>query len=230
MYLLAAVLDCEANFLVLEAYNYTSITSVMLLDCFTIPCAMVLSAIFLKCRYTWKHLAGVLICLSGLVCIVLNDYLNFNGDDSASSGSNPLIGDILCLMGAVLYASSNVLQEKLVKFSDRNEFLGYLGLFGTIIGTIQFCFVDLSAMRRARYDWKVISSMFGFVGCLFLMYTNTSAFLQQSDAIVFNLSLLTSDVYAVLFTYFFEGYLVSWLYFLSFLLVMTGLTVYHYEK
>ena len=117
-----------------------------------------------------------------------------------------------------------------VKFSDRNEFLGYLGLFGTIIGTIQFCFVDLSAMRRARYDWKVISSMFGFVGCLFLMYTNTSAFLQQSDAIVFNLSLLTSDVYAVLFTYFFEGYLVSWLYFLSFLLVMTGLTVYHYEK
>ena len=50
MYLLAAVLDCEANFLVLEAYNYTSITSVMLLDCFTIPCAMVLSAIFLKCR------------------------------------------------------------------------------------------------------------------------------------------------------------------------------------
>jgi drug/metabolite transporter (DMT)-like permease len=65
-------------------------------------------------RYTWKHLAGVLICLSGLACIVLNDYLNFSGDDSASASSaNPLIGDILCLLGAVLYASSNVLQEKL---------------------------------------------------------------------------------------------------------------------
>ena len=65
-------------------------------------------------RYTWKHLAGVLICLSGLACIVLNDYLNFSEDDSASASSaNPLIGDILCLLGAVLYASSNVLQEKL---------------------------------------------------------------------------------------------------------------------
>ncbi len=117
-----------------------------------------------------------------------------------------------------------------VKFSDRNEFLGYLGLFGTIIGTVQFCFVDLTAMQAAQYSWKVVSSIFGFVGCLFLMYTNTSAFLQQSDAIVFNLSLLTSDVYAVVFTYFFKGYLVSWLYFLSFLLVMTGLTVYHFEK
>ena len=85
-------------------------------------------------------------------------------------------------------------------------------------------------MQAAQYSWKVVSSIFGFVGCLFLMYTNTSAFLQQSDAIVFNLSLLTSDIYAVVFTYFFKGYLVSWLYFLSFLLVMTGLTVYHFEK
>ena len=42
IYAFAAVLDVEANFLVLTAYNYTSITSIMLLDCFTIPCAMLL--------------------------------------------------------------------------------------------------------------------------------------------------------------------------------------------
>lgn len=74
-------------------------------------------------RYTWKHLAGVFICLSGLVCIVLNDYLKFNGDDSTSSGTNPLIGDILCLMGAVLYASSNVLQEKLGDYVAHTVYL-----------------------------------------------------------------------------------------------------------
>jgi len=42
IYAFAALLDVEANFLVLTAYNYTSITSIMLLDCFTIPCAMLL--------------------------------------------------------------------------------------------------------------------------------------------------------------------------------------------
>lgn len=43
IYLLLAFLDVEANFLVTKAYQYTSITSVTLLDCFTIPAVMVLS-------------------------------------------------------------------------------------------------------------------------------------------------------------------------------------------
>ena len=37
----------EANFLVVKAYEFTTITSVTLLDCFTVPCVVVLSAIFL---------------------------------------------------------------------------------------------------------------------------------------------------------------------------------------
>jgi hypothetical protein len=62
------------------------------------------------------------------------------------------------------------------------------------------------------------------------MYTNTTSFLQKGDAILFNLGLLTSDVYAVIFTYFFKGYLVSWLYFLAFALVIVGLVIYHSEE
>jgi hypothetical protein len=109
-YVLAAVLDVQANFLVLLAYNYTTITSVMLLDCFTIPCAMALSYIFLGCRYKVRHFVGTLTCLSGLACIVISDSLNAPQE----SGGNPMLGDILCLSAAVLYACSNVLQEHLV--------------------------------------------------------------------------------------------------------------------
>jgi solute carrier family 35 protein F1/2 len=225
-YILAAVLDVEANFLVLLAYNYTTITSVMLLDCFTIPCAMVLSYLFLGCRYNYKHMLGTGICLLGLVCIVINDSTNAT-DDDAPAGSNPVLGDILCLSAAVLYASSNVLQEHLVKFHDREEFLGYLGCFGFGIAVVQCVLVDLPAMRRANFTGKVIGAISGFVICLFLMYTNTTAFLQHGDAVLFNLSLLTSDVYAVVFTYFFSGYLVSWLYFVAFALVIVGLVLYH---
>jgi hypothetical protein len=169
---------------------------------------------------------GTGICLLGLACIVINDSTRAT-DDDAPAGSNPVLGDILCLSAAVLYASSNVLQEHLVKFHDREEFLGYLGCFGFGIAVVQCMLVDLQGMRRANFTGKVIGAICGFVVCLFLMYTNTTAFLQHGDAVLFNLSLLTSDVYAVVFTYFFSGYLVSWLYFVAFALVIVGLVLYH---
>jgi drug/metabolite transporter (DMT)-like permease len=225
-YIFAAVLDVEANYLVILAYNYTTITSVMLLDCFTIPCAMVLSYLFLGCRYNYIHILGTAICLLGLACIVINDSAMV-GDDDAAAGSNPVLGDVLCLCGAVLYASSNVLQEHLVKFHDREQFLGHLGCFGFAIAAVQCAIVDLPRMRRAHFTGKVVGATSGFVVCLFLMYTNTTAFLQHGDAVLFNLSLLTSDVYAVVFSYFFSGYFVGWLYFVAFALVIVGLLLYH---
>lgn len=226
-YMFAAILDVEANYLVILAYNYTTITSVMLLDCFTIPCAMVLSYLFLGCRYNYKHILGTAICLLGLACIVINDSAMAAADDDGAAGSNPVLGDVLCLCGAVLYASSNVLQEHLVKFHNREEFLGHLGCFGFAIAAVQCAVVDLPRMRRAHFTGKVVGATAGFVVCLFLMYTNTTAFLQQGDAVLFNLGLLTSDVYAVVFSYFFSGYLVGWLYFVAFALVIVGLVLYH---
>jgi solute carrier family 35 protein F1/2 len=227
VYFGAAVLDVEANFLVLLAYNYTTITSVMLLDCFTIPCAMTLSYVFLGCRYTKKHLFGTFVCLLGLICIVLNDVLY---EEESSNSKQALLGDIFCLSGAMLYACSNVIQESLVKFHSRDQYLGSLGIFGVCIALFQCLLFDLEGLKKAHFTPEVVLSMFGFVACLFLMYVNTTAYLQKSDAILFNLSLLTSDVYAVIFTYFFYGYLVGWMYFLAFGLVICGLVVYHTEK
>ena len=229
-YIFAAILDVEANFLVILAYNYTTITSIMLLDCFTIPCCMILSYVFLGCRYTSKHLFGILLCLLGLVCIIMNDWFGPDKKDNEEV-SNAVLGDILCLSGAVLYACSNVLQETMVKFTSRNRYLGYLGSYGWFIAFTQCMLLELPHIRRANITLEVVISIISFVLCLFFMYTNTSAFLQQqgSDTIIFNLSLLTSDIYAVLFTFLFHGYLVSWLYFVSFALVMGGLYVYYSE-
>ena len=64
-YALVALIDVEANYLVVKAYTAgASITSVMLLDCFTIPCVMVLSRVFLRTRYHAVHGWGVLICIA----------------------------------------------------------------------------------------------------------------------------------------------------------------------
>lgn len=53
------------------------------------------------------------------------------------AGSDVLIGDILVLLGASLYAVSNVCEEYIVKKLSRREFLGMVGLFGTVISGIQ---------------------------------------------------------------------------------------------
>lgn len=46
---------------------------------------------------------------------------------------------------------------------------------------------------------------------------------------MFNLSLLTSDVYALVFAYFVENMTPNWLYFVAFAVIFTGLLVYHFQ-
>jgi solute carrier family 35 protein F1/2 len=224
-YLGAAVVDVEANFLIIQAYNYTSITSIMLLDCFTIPCVMALSYLFLGYRFNYWHFIGVSLCISGLICVFISDSLS--EEEINGSGSNQFFGDFLALLGSSLYAVSNVSQEYLVKYYDRDEYLGYVGSFGAAISFVQMMVLDFKRMKRIVFSSTIILSICGFVSCLFFMYTNTSAFLQHGDSTLFNLSLLTSDVYAILFSYFFYGSLVKWLYFLAFALVAIGLIIYH---
>ena len=126
-----------------------------------------------------------------------------------------------------MYALSNVLQEAMVKTKDRVEYLGMLGLFGTLFSAIQTPIFEWDKLHSVEWNTTIILFNCGFVLCLFLMYCNTSLFLRCSDAALFNLSLLTSDVYAVVFSYFVFGYTVSWLYFIALVLAVTGVLLYH---
>ena len=239
LYFVLALLDVEANVIIISAYNYTTITSIMLLDCFSIPCVMLLSCCFLGARYQTQHIVGVVVCLLGMGCIILSDSSDVadvgsmgggedNDDDSTPSSRNAVKGDILCLIGTSLYALSNVLQEAMVKTKDRIEYLGMLGLFGTLISVVQTSIFERNKLLH-DVEWEVSTICFigGFVMCLFLMYRNTSAFLKTSDAALFNLSLLTSDVYAVIFSFVVFDYLVSWLYFVALALSVSGVLLYY---
>ena len=53
------------------------------------------------------------------------------------SGSNPLLGDLFSLIGSLLYAMSNVAQEFLVKNHSITEYLGLLGVSGSVIAAVQ---------------------------------------------------------------------------------------------
>lgn len=106
-FLICAIIDVHAFLLIVNAYNYTSITSVMLLEDFTIPCAVVLSVVFLKVKYSWIHYVGILLCISGTVTSMLNDlYVKKSTGDEAT---NILLGNIMTLGGSFLFATGNIL-------------------------------------------------------------------------------------------------------------------------
>eukprot|EP00939_MAST-03C_sp_MAST-3C-sp1_P000212 g212.t1 len=235
-----ALIDIEANYLVVLAFEYTSVTSVMLLDCFTIPCVIVLSYFFLKYTYTRNHVIGAIVCGVGMALIILSDVLKTSDDDGNSANSCDdddgdgkdlsVLGDIIALSGAVLYAVSNVVQESLIKSRGPCEYLGRLGLFGTLFGVIQVVAIERNSV--AGIEWgrgvDVVLPFLGYVTLLVVAYVATSFFLRDSDAALFNLSLLTSDVYAMLFAYLSGRQSVQWLYFVAFATTSVGLFVYHF--
>ena len=61
------------------------------------------------------------------------------------------LGDILVLIGCVFYAISNIGQEYIVKVYDRAEFLGMIGVFGTMISIIQV--IGLERDNIQSIDW-----------------------------------------------------------------------------
>ncbi|XP_019093800.1 PREDICTED: solute carrier family 35 member F1-like isoform X2 [Camelina sativa] len=192
--LLLAFVDVEGNFLVVKAYQYTSLTSVMLLDCWAIPCVMVLTWVFLKTKYRMMKISGVVICFLGVVMVVFSDV---HAGDRAG-GSNPVKGDLLVLAGTTLSAACDVGEEFFVKNGDMIELLAFLGTFGTIVAAVQISILERGVLKEIHWSTETILLYLGVALALFLLYSLVAVLIQTNGATMFNLSYLTSDMWAVL--------------------------------
>ncbi|RDY01414.1 Solute carrier family 35 member F1, partial [Mucuna pruriens] len=221
-YILLGLVDVEANFLVVKAYQYTSLTSVMLLDCWSIPCVMLLTWIFLKTKYRFIKITGVVVCVAGLVLVIFSDV--HSGD--RAGGSNPRKGDLIVIAGATLYAFSNVSEEFLVKNADRVELMAMLGLFGGIISAIQISILERNELKSIHWSAGAVFPFVGFAVAMFLFYSLVPVLLKINGSTMLNLSLLTSDMWAVLIRIFAYHEKVDWMYFVAFGAVVVGLIIY----
>lgn len=221
-YVVLALIDVEANFLVVKAYQYTSLTSVMLLDCWSIPSVMLLTWFFLSTRYRFKKIAGVVVCVAGLVMVVFSDV---HASDR-SGGSDPRKGDALVIAGATLYAISNVSEEFLVKSADRIELMSLLGFFGAIISAIQISVLERNELKSIHWSAGAAFPFFGFSVAMFLFYSLVPVLLKSNGSTMLNLSLLTSDMWSVVIRIFAYHEKVDWMYFVAFAAVVFGLIIY----
>jgi solute carrier family 35 protein F1/2 len=223
-----AFIDVEANVLVTKAYQYTSLTSCTLLDCFTIPAVMALSWVVLRARYRPGHFGGAAACVAGLTVLVLGDSAGTGGGSSA--GSAPLLGDALVLAGALLYAVCNVSQELLLGDVEPGELLALLGLFGALLSGLQAAALERSSLALvAGGSPSVLLPLAGFVAAMFAFYSLVPQVLQLGGATVLNLGLLSSDGFAALARAAWFGGFQGWtahIFVASLVLVAAGLLVF----
>eukprot|EP01083_Nonionella_stella_P077908 212962_1 len=231
-YCMLAVCDVEAQFLILLSFGYLSMTSVQLLDCFSIPVVMLTSRVVLGSRFTRRHYAGVALCLCGICLLVVSD------EESSTVSwkiGNPGIGHVCVLLGATLIAVSNVFQEKIVKDVDHVEYLAMMGLFGTIVLSVQAFFLDWWRVppNQLKVDHlkslTVLCSFIGYALCQFIVYSVAPfLFRYGSTATVMNLSYLTSDFWSVVVMIFVFGAKLDALYGVAFIFTISGVTCYSF--
>lgn len=220
-YILLAFVDVQGTFLVNKAYQFSSITSVTILDCWTVVWVIILTRIFLGTRYSLWQFFGAALCVTGLCLVLLSD-----SGVGGGGGSNPILGDVLVIAGTCFFGLSNVGEEYVVKKVGRVEVLAMFGLFGMLVSIMEMSIFERKSLTVAPWNQEVILTFVGFGIAGFMFCSLTPLVLEASGATLFNLSLLTADMWAVVIRVFLYHQKVDWLYYVSFLFVGIGLIIY----
>lgn len=228
-----AFLDVESNYLVMLSFRYTSLTSTTLLLSLTTPSTMFVSCYMLARVFTTRHHVGVCLCLLGGTMTVWSDLGGTaKGLDSISQPNHSYVGDLLAISGALLYGLTDTVAEYSIKHIDRVEYLGMLGLFGSLISVIQFPFVEwdelvnLITRTSPGTQLEALLVMVWYICSLWFYYVCASFFLTTADATLLNLSLQSSQLWAILFTVLAERVVPRPLFFAAVIMVVTGVFVY----
>lgn len=103
----------HAALLIVFAYSFTTLTSVMIIEDFAIPSAVFLSIVFLKIRYRNLHYIAIAITVLGIIIGFINDFVYLKEDGGSSTSDSTfaqaMIGDVMALSGAFMFALENIL-------------------------------------------------------------------------------------------------------------------------
>lgn len=165
-YIIFAFLDVEGNYFVVLAYRYTTILSAQLINFWAIVIVVIISFIFLRVRYGWAQVLGILICCGGLGVLLVSD--NRNGSPVGGVLPTEVKGDLFMLLGATFYGFSNVFEEFLVSKRPLYEVIGQIGFWGMLINGAQAGIFDRASFRSATWNGKVGGYMVGYTLVLFI--------------------------------------------------------------
>ena len=251
LYAAVAVTDVYANYATILAFKYTTLTSVSLFDALAIPSAIILSRFAFSRRYKLVHILGVVVCSIGISINALQDYREDKAlelsDDAVESEQEELIeadyphkmlGDTLAIIGGILFGIDNTLQEVAVRdWGSQLEYLGCMPFFATIISFVQMLVLEREQILEffqqsssesddtcPQYVSLLLLLAFSLGGML--NYLGISAFLRISDAAFLNLSLLTGDAWAVLYSVYAEHIYPPGTFYVALIITVIGVLIY----
>jgi len=211
---------------VVKAYQYTDLLSCMLLDAWAIPVCMFFSYLYMHPKYHWTQILGVLICIAGLGLLVASDELTQKDWVAAARGK----GDAFMVAGATLYGFTNATEEFFVRKRPLYEVVGQLGMWGFLICGAQAAGLEHEGMKTSTWDGATIGLLVAYTAALFILYTVAPLLYRMASSAYYNLSLLSSDWYGLIFGLGLYHYSPYWLYFVAFALVLVGLITYFWHS
>ncbi|KAL1928326.1 hypothetical protein VTP01DRAFT_2682 [Rhizomucor pusillus] len=215
--------DMEGNYLVVKAYEYTSMLSAALLDSWSTPVCLILSFIFMRVRYRWVQYAGVFVALCGMGMLVGSDAMT----GSTFMASDPVKGNLFCILGATFYGISNTSVEYLSRKHPIYEVNGMFTLFAAIINLVQMVILERNEFSAFVNNSYAIALVIVYTICMFILYSLAPVLFRWGSAVLYNLSLLTSDFYSLIFGLGLFGYSVTVMYPFAYVVIILGIGIYH---
>jgi solute carrier family 35 protein F1/2 len=185
--------------------------------------------------YRPLHFLGASLCVVGGILTMWTDLAVSQSSESqedSSTVSHPhsYFGDVLAVTAAILYGLGDALGELWCKHIDRKEYLGMLGFFGAFWCCLLVVCTEydqvLDLFRDSENFYPTLGIMWFYVPTLVMYYISASFFLVSSDATLLNLSLQSSNLWAIVFSVVAFQEAPSFLFYVALVLVVSGVFVY----
>ncbi|KAI7878779.1 DUF914-domain-containing protein [Lichtheimia hyalospora FSU 10163] len=215
--------DVEGNYLVVKAYQYTGMLSVMILDTWSTPVCVLLAFIFFRVRYRWVQYLGIFLALCGTGMVVGSDAMLGN----SWLASDPVKGNFFVIVGATFYGISNTSVEYLSRKYPIYEVNGSFTLFATLINLVQLMILERNEFANFKDNSFEVGLIIIYVVCMVVLYSLAPLMFRWGSAVMYNLSLMTSDFYSLIFGLGLFGQTVSVLYPPAYVIIIVGIAVYY---
>ncbi|KAI9567985.1 solute carrier family 35 member SLC35F1/F2/F6, partial [Boletus coccyginus] len=231
-YFLLSFGDAQGNFLAVKAYGYTDLLSCMLLDAWAIPVCLFTSWMYMRTKYHWTQVLGVVLSIVGLCLLVVSDLVTGKDGHAERRG----MGDALMIVAATIFGIANATEEFFVRRSPLYEVVGQLGMWGTLVSGLQAFILERDLVALAPWDSGTIGLLLIYTLSLFTFFSLALFLFRTASSSYVNMSLLTSDFYGLIFgmpasnaIFLRQHYSPYWLYFPAFAVVMSGLVIYFWH-
>jgi len=103
-------------------------------------------------------------------------------------------------------------------------------MYGVLINGIQAAGLEHKDMTMASWNGATIGLLVAFTSAMFILYTVAPMLYRMASSTYYNLSLLSSDFWGLLFGLFLYHYHPYWLYFIAFTVIIVGLITYFWHS